>query len=104
MNKIIREICIIDFLSIRQDIDYNDFVLAKIEETKRCAEELAVKLHYPLNSRRSEMFDVDYSRSYFERVTPAENINNHKEMIAESIMTGLPAKYSYIIDGETENQ
>jgi len=99
MNKIIREKFVIDLRKMNY-YDAHHLILSKIQEIKCRAEYLAARLDYPLNSYRSEIFDVDYSCSYFERVTPAKNINNYKEMIAESIVTGLPAKYSYIIDGE----
>ncbi len=99
--KFIRELFTLDLRNIHR-ADMERVVLSRIAETKDRAEELAIKLEYPTNSRRGEQFDVDYRYSYFERITPQRAEINYKEMINESIRTGLPVLYTYFIDGETD--
>lgn len=97
-NKIIKKTAIISTKGDFKEIEQN--TAKSIENCKKDAKNLAKQLNYSENAQEYEIFDTHFGCDFTDRPIMEKSISSMKEMIARATSYGLPAKYTYVIDGE----
>lgn len=97
-NKIIRKVAIISTKGNFKEIEQN--AEKSIENCKKDAKNLAKQLNYSENAREFEIFNTHFACDFTDRPMMEKSISSVKEMVARATSYGLPAKYTYVIDGE----